>query len=62
MGSANYICTDKTGILTTNEMYVSKIIIGNNEIKDLEKIINNEEQNIIKDPLEFLIMKNIGIL
>ena len=35
MGGANYLCTDKTGTLTLNEMKVSKILIGN-EIKDLQ--------------------------
>ena len=52
MGSADYICTDKTGILTTNEMYVSKIIIGNNEIKNLENIINNKDEQNIINPLD----------
>jgi P-type E1-E2 ATPase len=28
MGGANYICTDKTGTLTQNEMSVTKIWIG----------------------------------
>ena len=35
MGGANYICTDKTGTLTLNDMNVTKILIGN-EIKDLQ--------------------------
>ena len=34
MGGANYICTDKTGTLTQNEMSVSKIWIGD-EIKEI---------------------------
>ena len=33
MGGANYICTDKTGTLTKNEMSVFKILTGNNEFK-----------------------------
>ena len=36
MGGANYICTDKTGTLTKNEMTVYKILIGN-EIKEIKK-------------------------
>ena len=38
MGGANYICTDKTGTLTKNEMSVHKILTGNN--------IYNLNQNI----------------
>ena len=49
MGSANYICTEKTGILTTSEMTITNIIIGNNEIKE----INNDDKEAIKNPLEF---------
>ena len=33
MGGANYICTDKTGTLTKNEMNVYKILTGENVIK-----------------------------
>ena len=53
MGCANYLCIDKTGIITTNEMSVSKIIIGNNEIKDLENIMNTNDSKEIKNPLDF---------
>ena len=53
MGCANYLCIDKTGIITTNEMSVSKIIIGNNEIKDLESILNVNDSKTIKNPLDF---------
>ena len=49
MGSANYICTGKTGFLTTSEMTITKIIIGNNEIKE----INMDDKEAIKNPLEF---------
>ena len=31
MGGANYICTDKTGTLTKNEMSVYKVLTGNDE-------------------------------
>ena len=33
MGGANYICTDKTGTLTKNEMNVFKVLTGDNEIQ-----------------------------
>ena len=33
MGGANYICTDKTGTLTKNEMSVYKILTGNSEFE-----------------------------
>ena len=33
MGGANYICTDKTGTLTKNEMNVFKVLTGEKEIK-----------------------------
>jgi Ca2+ transporting ATPase len=41
MGGANYICTDKTGTLTKNEMSVAKILTGNNEF-DLNQILEKE--------------------
>ena len=40
MGGANYICTDKTGTLTKNEMSVFKVLTGNDEFtlkQNLEK-------------------------
>ena len=53
MGAANYICTDKTGTLTLNEMNVSKILIGN-EIKEFEK-----DKEIQKIPKNQRLKKNI---
>ena len=46
MGGANYICTDKTGTLTKNEISVCKILTGN-EILELsqEKDISNTQKN-----------------
>ncbi|KAM7267315.1 hypothetical protein ACFE04_009481 [Oxalis oulophora] len=42
MGSANCICTDKTGTLTTNHMVVNKIWIS----EEVKLIKNNEKQTI----------------
>ena len=42
MGGANYICTDKTGTLTKNEMSVFKILTGNGEL-ELKHNLNIED-------------------
>ena len=42
MGGANYICTDKTGTLTKNEMSVFKVLTGNNEF-ELQQNLEVEE-------------------
>ena len=42
MGGANYICTDKTGTLTKNEMSVYKVLTGNNEF-ELQQNMEVEE-------------------
>ena len=42
MGGANYICTDKTGTLTKNEMSVFKILTGNEEL-ELKQNLNVED-------------------
>lgn len=47
MGSANCICTDKTGTLTTNHMMVDKIWICN----EIMKIENNNNENILQSEL-----------
>ena len=39
MGGANYICTDKTGTLTKNEMSVFKILTGNEELELQQNLI-----------------------
>ena len=54
MGGANYICTDKTGTLTKNEMSVFKILTGNNieELKqnlEVENVGNISKEIKIKD-------------
>ena len=41
MGGANYICTDKTGTLTKNEMSVFKVLTGNDEF-ELQQNLNIE--------------------
>ena len=45
MGGANYICTDKTGTLTKNEMSVFKVLTGNN---DFELQQNQSQENVGK--------------
>ena len=42
MGGANYICTDKTGTLTKNEMSVYKVLTGTNFFE----LQNNKNKNI----------------
>ena len=41
MGCSNYICTDKTGTLTKNEMSVFKVLTGNDEF-ELQQNLNVE--------------------
>ena len=41
MGGANYICTDKTGTLTRNEMNIVRISEGTKEI-DLNTLSNDD--------------------
>ena len=64
MGGANYICTDKTGTLTRNEMSVFKILTGNNEFQLKQNIEvdnvgainvedNNKNKEIREDPKKY---------
>ena len=46
MGGANYICTDKTGTLTKNEMNVFKVLTAKNEIMLKETIDDANAGNL----------------
>ena len=46
MGGANYLCTDKTGTLTKNEIYVISIITNDNIININNNIDNNNNDNL----------------
>ena len=48
MGGANFICTDKTGTLTKNEMNVFKVLSGNKEITLKETIDVEHSDNLHK--------------
>lgn len=48
MGGANYICTDKTGTLTKNEMDIVRIYDGSKDI-DLSKLVDTNQHS----PSEF---------
>ena len=59
MGGANYICTDKTGTLTKNEMSVSQVLTGTfqrklNQNRDVEEVgrldkKTNDEVKLIRE-------------
>ena len=44
MGGANYICTDKTGTLTKNEMNVYRLLTAEKEITFQETLENNNDK------------------
>ena len=49
MGGANYICTDKTGTLTRNEMNIYRILTIEKEITLSETLDNNDNKFNIKN-------------
>ena len=49
MGGANYICTDKTGTLTKNEMNVYRILTAEKEITLQETLEKNDDKSYIKN-------------
>jgi P-type E1-E2 ATPase len=46
MGGANYICTDKTGTLTKNEMNIVRFFDGVNKYNFLSKQTTSSEKNL----------------
>ena len=54
MGGANYICTDKTGTLTKNEMNVYRLLMIDKEITLQETVESNSEQFNIKKSRQML--------
>ena len=49
MGGANYICTDKTGTLTKNEMNVFRVLTAKNQIELKETIEDNGTKALNKN-------------
>ena len=66
MGGANYICTDKTGTLTKNEMSVFKVLTGKNDFElkqnvdvdnvgTLKEKDNNKKIEIKEEPKKYFV-------
>ena len=45
MGGANNICSDKTGTLTKNEMYITNLYLGNKNYQVSEDITRLDPKN-----------------
>ena len=56
MGGANYICTDKTGTLTENQMYIVNLITSNKDINIKRNIESIDVGTISSTPID----KNYG--
>lgn len=55
MGGANYICTDKTGTLTKNEMNVFKVLTAKNQIELKETVEVNDGKALDKKKVKKMI-------